>query len=280
MVAAGWYPDPAGSGGMRYFDGTSWTEHVDARPQPPMAPQWAPPGVGAAPVGAPIWTTQPPKGRRIGRGCLIALAGGVAAVALIVIVVVALAAAGAHHIAKSLTNITAPPAASAHLWQVGQTAPTSGWQVTVYGVRDPATGPVGAIAPEPRAGDRFVAVDVQVANPGSQAVTFASFVYIHLFDAANRVYDEELIGPLSPGPPEGSVTAHSAIRGWVTFEVPSSAPGPLRLRIQGSIDAAGAVFQLEAANQDAVRSTRRADACLTSPVGVRLRYRTSATRPR
>ncbi len=34
---AGWYPDPDGSGGQRYFDGQSWTEHraaaaVEARP--------------------------------------------------------------------------------------------------------------------------------------------------------------------------------------------------------------------------------------------------------
>lgn len=26
-VPAGWYPDPGGGSGQRYFDGTQWTEH-------------------------------------------------------------------------------------------------------------------------------------------------------------------------------------------------------------------------------------------------------------
>jgi len=34
MAEAGWYPDPAGSDGIRYFDGSGWTEHV-RRPDPP-----------------------------------------------------------------------------------------------------------------------------------------------------------------------------------------------------------------------------------------------------
>jgi hypothetical protein len=32
--AAGWYPDPAGSGGMRWWNGTSWGDQVEPAPQP------------------------------------------------------------------------------------------------------------------------------------------------------------------------------------------------------------------------------------------------------
>lgn len=36
---AGWYPDPAGSGGQRYFDGLDWTGHYTP-PQPYVPPQY------------------------------------------------------------------------------------------------------------------------------------------------------------------------------------------------------------------------------------------------
>jgi len=29
---AGWYPDPSGAGGQRYFDGASWTDHQGVAP--------------------------------------------------------------------------------------------------------------------------------------------------------------------------------------------------------------------------------------------------------
>jgi len=43
--AAGWYTDPAGGGGQRYWDGAAWTEHVQA-PAVPAAPE--------APVAPPV----------------------------------------------------------------------------------------------------------------------------------------------------------------------------------------------------------------------------------
>jgi uncharacterized RDD family membrane protein YckC len=49
----GWYPDPDGFGGQRYFNGNSWTHH---RVPPPFAPH----GYGWSPM--PSW-----KGARIGR---------------------------------------------------------------------------------------------------------------------------------------------------------------------------------------------------------------------
>ena len=51
----GWYPDPAGTPGTRWWDGHAWTEHVQQAappppPPPPSAPQAAGPSLDEQPV--------------------------------------------------------------------------------------------------------------------------------------------------------------------------------------------------------------------------------------
>jgi uncharacterized protein YxjI len=53
----GWYPDPAGSGGSRWWDGQGWTDHVQQAAPPPPPP--SPPPAPAPPHGGPSLYEQP-----------------------------------------------------------------------------------------------------------------------------------------------------------------------------------------------------------------------------
>lgn len=54
---ANWYPDPDGSGGVRYWDGATWTTHRAPPPYPagPTVPTWG------------MWGPPPWKGAQLGR---------------------------------------------------------------------------------------------------------------------------------------------------------------------------------------------------------------------
>ena len=56
MAEAGWYEDPLVPGGKRYWDGTAWTDHVEAPPAPGPAggvPPGIPPASGIPPSNSP-----------------------------------------------------------------------------------------------------------------------------------------------------------------------------------------------------------------------------------
>ena len=59
MAEAGWYPDPAGGEGIRYFDGTRWTEHAHQPTPPPVAPPA--PAMPSPPASPP---PQPARGQQ------------------------------------------------------------------------------------------------------------------------------------------------------------------------------------------------------------------------
>jgi hypothetical protein len=49
---AGWYPNPSGAPGVRYFDGREWTPFHQPAPAPAPAPQQMPAGYPSGPVPA------------------------------------------------------------------------------------------------------------------------------------------------------------------------------------------------------------------------------------
>lgn len=65
VPVAGWYPDPDGSGGQRYFDGTAWTAHRSPA-EPPMPYTGGYGAYGGYPPYAQPYA-QPWKGAALGR---------------------------------------------------------------------------------------------------------------------------------------------------------------------------------------------------------------------
>jgi hypothetical protein len=87
-----------------------------------------------------------------------------------------------------------------------------------------------------------VQIDVQVHNTKSSQEAWSSLLQFKLLDSTNRSYTEALVST-QPGPPDGQVAGGESLRGYVTYEVPTTAAG-LVLQVQGSFTAGGAKFKL------------------------------------
>ena len=225
--------------------GPGWWLASDGQWYPPQ-PAHAPPPPAQAPYQAPPQAVLQPVLSKKGHGCLYAVLGGFGVVAAIVILVVVLVTLGANRLSNNLSrmdnagNIGGP--APTVRYKLGDTATTSGFQVTVYAVKDPQAPAQSFITPQP--GTHFVSVDVQVANPFKNPQTFSSLIGFHLLDSQDKQYGEEISnGGLTPGPPEGQIAPGQSVRGFVVFQVPEATAG-LKLRVQGSLTAVGAVWAL------------------------------------
>lgn len=277
---AGWKKDPSGRHFGRWWDGEKWTENVisaekvvGADPLPPRpessifgdgpappppapaapsaSPRPAEPAVtyrGPAPT-APGYVPPPPSGKGGGNAWKVAL-GVILGLFVLMGVCAAVIANSADDAVKqvqadladgSLDNSTSGTApAPKTVYKVGDTAKTGDFEVTVYGFKDPQT--TTNQFDKAAAGNRYVSVDVQVANKGSSQQTFSSVLGFHLVDGANRQYDLEFT-TVEPKAPDGQIPAGGAIRGLAVFEIPEGTSG-MRLRVQGNITASGAFFNL------------------------------------
>ncbi len=217
--------------------GPGWWLASDGKWYPP---QTAPLGAPLPPQGQPWAPSQQPQ--KQGHGCLWAVIAAIGlAVAAVVVIIVAVVVAG-HKIHKNFStaaNLAGPPPAARYT--VGQTGASSGFNFTVFAVRAPFTS-AGQYA-LPTAGYEYVQVDVQVTNTRSSTQEFSSLLAFHLYDAQDHQYGEAIVAGIQPSPPDGPFSPGQAVRGLVMFEVPTTATG-LRLRCQGKLTAAGAVFAL------------------------------------
>ena len=85
-VGAGWLPDPVGGHELRYWDGSSWTEHVSDNGIETLAP------LERSAIGQPASTAAAANGGDVSRPPFYAdkrwwLAGGVAVVAIVALVI-------------------------------------------------------------------------------------------------------------------------------------------------------------------------------------------------
>lgn len=78
---------------------------------------------------------------------------------------------------------------------------------------------------KPAAGNKFVAVELQVKNTGTRPAAISSLLQFKLRDSTNAQYDVSFSGSKDPRFPEGELTGGTTNRGFVTFDVPQSATG-------------------------------------------------------
>jgi hypothetical protein len=129
---------------------------------------------------------------------------------------------------------------SQEVFAIGEKAHTGDFDVVVHQVTDPWTSTNQFDTPQ--AGNRFVAVEVEVTNTGAEVQTISSLLGAELTDSLNRPWDAALAGVGLPSL-DGDVQPGQARRGWMVFDVATDATG-LTLRLKGNLTATGSLFKL------------------------------------
>jgi hypothetical protein len=118
---------------------------------------------------------------------------------------------------------------------VGDLVQLGDWHIRVHGVTDPLTS--GNQFLNPAAGNRWVGVDAEVTNNGTNAQVVSSILCFELLDSANVEYTMAL-APDAQQPPDGEVAPGTSRRGTLVYEVPEGATG-LRLSFKCDLFSTG-----------------------------------------
>jgi hypothetical protein len=133
--------------------------------------------------------------------------------------------------------LTGEAAPQAH--EVGEPIAVGELGLTVHGV----SSPEGTQFAKPAEGNRFVVVELSIANNGDEAANLSTLLQMKLKDAGGRQYGPDLLAATAAdgAAPEGELAPGETVRGPVGFQVPAEAEG-LAFVFDGDIFGAGKVF--------------------------------------
>ena len=103
------------------------------------------------------------------------------------------------------------------IFNVGDTATNTLWNVTLNSVKEFTSGPYA----QPGAGMIFLVVDVTTQNLSSSPQLVSSGASFTLKDATGQVYDEKITGIGVP-PDNTALQPNDKLRGQISYEVPKS----------------------------------------------------------
>jgi len=87
--------------------------------------------------------------------------------------------------------------------------------------------PAGDDFNKPKAGFKFLVVDITIENTGATAISVSSLLQMSVKDSSGQKFDVDLMASAASGgtPPDGEIAPGEKLRGQVGFQVPENATG-------------------------------------------------------
>jgi cytoskeletal protein RodZ len=272
---AGWYPDPDGSGGQRYWDGFAWTSHLSPavaapeepgagthrapEPEPaPSEPSFETPSYEPAPAAPPAFSVPPAPSAPDNRKLIIGFVSAVGALLLALVLVLVYAfvirddsstqiTASGTSTSSSKTTSSEPSETESETPSETETeSPTAaaGDEVTegdfAFSVAstdsgDTVTSPINEYI-EKTATGQFIVVYLNVGNTGSAPLTFLSTLQVLNTDTGTFSPDDEASFYLGGG--VVTVNPGEQVETAIAFDVPVDA-SPVSILVHGEPGGAG-----------------------------------------